>query len=88
MDRIVSVGRKDWGMCDSAIISRRTSKPIEISDKPYKFIHKGSTNKEDILLEGCSMKGLIKYAAFHEIKNQFGVKKGYAFILGTEMQEE
>ena len=69
-------------MCEcTLIIEQRTQKPIEISRLPHRFIyHRGG--ETTTLLEDIPLEGVINYAATHEIKDMYGVKRGYILVFG------
>jgi hypothetical protein len=69
-------------MCEcNLIVDTITAQPIDIPDEPHQFIYIRH-GKEFVLLDGFRMGGKIEYAAVHEIKDMYGVKTGYMFVVG------
>ena len=65
-------------MCqNNLLIEHKTNKPIDIKPVSHSFKYNGL-----VLLDHIEMMGVINYAACHEIKDMYGVKKGYMFIVG------
>lgn len=71
-------------MCEcTLLVEASTGKPIEISNKPHRFIY-SKDGIDYVLLENFNMSGIIDYAAIHEINNAHGVKNGYMLIIGEK----
>ena len=67
-------------MCDcTLLVEALTSKPITMASVPHHFLYDGKR-----LLKDIEMKGIIDYAAAHEIKDSYGVKHGYMLIIGEK----
>jgi len=71
-------------MCTcNLIVEQSTNKPIDIDNSKHSFVYTRH-GKSITLLEDFNIPGVINYSALHEIKDQFGVKSGYIFVIGEK----
>ena len=69
-------------MCECRLlIDAATRTPIDIAPVAHRVVYAGG-GKETELLAGVMLGGVINYAAVHEIKDCYGVSKGYMVIIG------
>ena len=69
-------------MCDSVIVSRATGKPIEVQPAPHRLVYVDHLGQRHELLSGIPMDGRINFAAAHRLTDQYGIKRGFMFVVG------
>ena len=69
-------------MCDSVIVSRATGKPIEVKPAPHRLTYIDHAGVRHELLTDIPMHGTINFAAAHRVSDQYGVKRGFMFVVG------
>lgn len=70
-------------MCDSHIIQdKKLVNPMDIDNGLHSFAYQRRNGEVVTLLENIPLKGGIDYAAVLEIKEMYGVKRGYLFVIG------
>jgi len=70
-------------MCECKILMESDLvDPVLIDTGDHDFVYIDNEGKQKILLKDIALSGIINYASVSEIKNAYGVKAGYMFIVG------
>ena len=75
-------------MCqNNLLIERKTNQPIDINKTSHSFVYR--THEQTLtLLDNIEMMGVINYTSCYkiddEMNTQYGVKRGYVFVIGEK----
>ena len=72
-------------MCDcSLLVSSKLDEPIIVDNKKYAFEFSMGGKTYELTPKEATLEGKVTHAEVYKIKDEFGFKSGYVFIMGEK----